>query len=252
MQSRDSNPARASNRSSQSGASVPASPLGGTMDAPPNPAADTFAEEMALGTEQPSTSPTDRVREDLPVERSDRSISSSGSISGSSKSTSGSSGSSAASQVKDEVSSVSDKAPAAAGKVKEWVSAHPLVAIGAGLVGGIVLGGRGGGGKSSHHHHYYGGQESPPSQESGSGSHSSSGQASQRQQGSGGLAGLIQQTGLLATVTKSAEGMMGMVNDHAAEVLRQRVPGFDDELRQKKGQAAPPPARMNATVPPPR
>lgn len=130
------------------------------MDAPPNAAADTFAEEMALGTEQPSVSPTDRIREDLPVERSSSALPSSGSpgptggiasatdavsamVSGATEAVTG--------KVPSATGTGTKKALAVAARIKEWVSAHPLVVVGAGLVGGIVLGGSGGG---SNHHHY--------------------------------------------------------------------------------------------------
>ena len=239
MQPRDPKPTGASRRNALPGSEFLASSAGGAMDTPSSPAADTFAEEMALGTESPSSSRTDRVREDLAAARPDAGSTGSSSASGLTDKVS-----SATEAVTDKVSSateaVTDKAPAAVGRVKEWVTAHPLVAVGAGVIGGIVLGASGSGG-SQHHHHYYGdsGTQDQSSSADRSSSQAQQGDrpASHAQQG-GGILGLIQQTGLLETVTQSAERFMRMANDQASDLARQHVPGFEDQLRQKRGPSA--------------
>ena len=239
------------------------SPLGGTMDAPPTPVADTFATEMELG----STPGPDAETRGGPGSGSEAggkaSDAASGAVEKAKSVASDASGKaqSAASDVKGAVQSavsdpagaahdVAEKAKSAAdsvtaaapqtlSQVKDWITAHPMVAIGAGLVGGIVLGGSGGGGQ--HHHHYHGDGGSNQHGSGGSGSQSSqssqSSHASSGHQAPGGLLGIIQQAGLLDIVTQSADRLMKSANGHAAELMRQRVPGFDEQMRQKTGAA---------------
>ena len=118
------------------------------------------------------------------------------------------------------------------GRAMGWIQEHPLTAVGLGLIGGIVLGARGGG--ERHHHHHYGSQESSD----GGGQSGQSGQSGQQGK-PGGLAGLIQQTGLMDSVTSVAERAVHVVNEQATDMLRQRVPGFEDQLQQKRGPSAP-------------
>lgn len=61
---------------------------------------------------------------------------------------------------------------------------------------------------------------------------------------------MIQQIGLVETVTQSAERFMKVANNQASELARQRVPGFQEHLSQKQVQPAQPPARTSGTVPP--
>lgn len=212
--------------------------LGGTMDAPPMPVADTFTEEMALGSSPGGSALTDSSPSTTPAAGA-----------GSSESQPSDSSGLDVASIKDAASSGMESASAGAGRVKEWISAHPLVAVGAGLIGGIVLAGSGSG--SNHHHHYHGDQSPQPrhdstngsqSQSSGQSQNPSSGQShgqSHQPQGSGGILGMIQQTGLLDTLAGSAERLMKSANGHAAELARQRVPGFDEQLRQKQTPDSP-------------
>ncbi len=235
-----------------------ATPLGGTMDAPPMPVADTFAEEMAVGSTpgpDASTSGDQGSASDVTSKASD--VASGAAVKAKSVASDASSkvqsaASDARGKVQDAVSdpagaahdlaataksaadSVTSAAPEALSRVKEWITAHPMVAVGAGLVGGIVLGGSGGG--SQHHHHYHGDNGSNQ-HSAGNGSQSS--HASGDHQAPGGLLGMVQQTGLLDILTQNADRLMKSANGHASELMRQRVPGFDEQMRQKTG--APPP-----------
>lgn len=258
------------------GDSFPSPPLGGTMDAPPMPVADRFTEEIAVGTSADSLtdgSALPRHSFGLPDTGTAGPDSSSGS--------GGSSAAAAADKAKDVAGTVSDRAQqasgavadkaqdaagavadqarAAPGQLKSWIQAHPMVAVGAGLVGGMILGGRGGG---EHHHHYHGDGTEAQHQSSGKSGQSGSGSGSSGSGKPGGLIGMIEQTGLLDTITESAERVMKMANGHVAELLRQRVPGFDEQLRQTSGPtpSAPVPAttvpatptRTVTTLPPAR
>ncbi len=221
--------------------------LDGTMDAPPMPVADAFTEEIALGSSPGISALTDSDLSTTPAAGMDATASQSSESPGID-----------VSSVKDAASSGKEAASAGMGRVREWISAHPLVAVGAGLIGGIVLAGSGGG--TNHHHHYHGDQGSQPRHDATSGSQSShdqtqsqsSGQShgqSHQQQG-GGILGMIQQTGLLDTLTQSADRLMKTANGHATELARQRVPGFEEQLRQKGGSATPPAGRhLSETVP---
>ncbi len=269
-----------------------ASPLGGTMDAPPTPVADTFATEMAIGSTPGPDADTRGGQSsgtDAPSKASDaaagaadkaKSVASDASSKVQSAASDASSkvqsvASDAKSAVQGAVSdpagaahdiadkaksaaeSVTSAAPETLSRVKEWITAHPMVAVGAGLIGGIVLGGSGGG--NHHHHHYHGDSGADQHTSGGNGSqssHSSGGSGgSGGQQAASGLLGMVQQTGLLDTVTQVADRLMKSANGHAAELMRQRVPGFDEQMRQKTGgsptPAPAPPAKpaVTTTVP---
>ena len=264
MDSGQRNPSRSGGRDPLRGSEFLASPLGGSMDAPPTPVADTFATEMAIGSTPGPDAETRGGQGSQTGETDKASDAASGaadkakSVASDAKSKAQSVASEAKSTVQDAVSDpsgaaheVADKAKSAAdsvtsaapetlSRVKDWITAHPMVAVGAGLIGGIVLGGSGGG---SHHHHHYHGDSGSAQHSSGSNGSQSSGTShgSGGQHAPGGLLGLVQQTGLLDTVTQAADRLMKSANGHAAELMRQRVPGFDEQLRQKTGGAAVPP-----------
>ncbi len=262
MDSGQRNQSGSGGRNPLPGSEFLASPLGGSMDAPPTRVADTSAREIALGsTPGPDAETRGGPRSSTGAASQAGDVASGatdkakGVVSDASSKLQGAA-SDAKSKVQDVVSDpsgavheVSEKAKSAAGsvssaapetlsRVKDWITAHPMVAVGAGLIGGIVLGGSGGG--SHHHHHYHG--------ESGSEQHSSGGNGSQPSDASGGhqapgsLLGMVQQTGLLDAITQQADRLMKSANGHAAELMRQRVPGFDDQMRQKTGSSPVPPA----------
>lgn len=248
-----------------------ASPLGGSMDAPPTPVADTFAMEMALGsTPGPDAETRDGQSSNTGTASKASDVASGAADKAKSVASDASSkvqgvATDAKSKVQDVVSdpsgaahdvvdkaksaaeSVSAAAPETLSRVKDWITAHPMVAVGAGLIGGVVLGGSGGG--SHHHHHYHG--ESGSDQQSSGGSGSQSSHASGSHQAPSGLLGIVQQIGLLDVVTQAADRLMKSANGHAAELMRQRVPGFDEQMRQKPGTSSMPPAGsgMKITAP---
>ncbi len=274
MDSGQRNQSGAGGRNPLPGSEFLSTPLGGTMDAPPMPVADTFAEEMAVGStpgrDATMTSPQDgpsdatsqakSVASDAASKAKDVASDASGKatdLAADAKSAvqdavSDPAGAAqdVAAKAKSAADSVTSAAPETLARVKEWVAAHPMVAVGAGLIGGIVLGGTGGGGGQHHHHHYHG---DSGSDQHGAGADSQAGkasgghEASSGQQSPGGLLGIIQQTGLLAAVTNAADQLMKSANGHAAEIVRQRIPGFDDQLRQKTGSI--PPAVPASTTP---
>lgn len=256
------------------GDSFPSPPLGGTMDAPPMPVADRFTEEIAVGTS------ADRLTDGGALPQHSFGLPDT-SAAGPDSGSGGSSGTAAAAadkakdvartvsdkaqeasgavadKAQDAAGAVADQAKAAPGQLKSWIQAHPMVAVGAGLVGGMILGGSGGG---EHHHHYHGDGSEGQHQSSGKSGQSGAGRGSSGSGKPGGLVGMIEQTGLLDTITESAERAMKMANGHVAELLRQRIPGFDDQLRQAAGPTAsvpattvpPTPTRTVTTLPPAR
>lgn len=123
------------------------------------------------------------------------------------------------------------------GQVMGWVQAHPLTAIGLGLVGGVLLGSRGG----SHHHHHYGSFGSGGDDHGGHSGGSYGGHAAQ-----GGIAGglmrVAQQAGLMDQLTSFGDQAARAVNQRATAMLRDRVPGFDDHLAERQASPALTPA----------
>lgn len=263
MDSRNRPATGSGSQPSRAGESFPSPPLGGTMDAPPMPVADRFTEEIAVGTS------ADDLTDGTALPQHSFGLPDTGTSGSGSGGSVGAAGT-AADKAKDVAGTVSDKAQQASGAVAEkaqdaagavaeqakaapgqfmgWIQAHPMVAVGAGLVGGMILGGRGGG---EHHHHYHGdGSEDQLRSGGQSGQHGSGGGSS----GSGkpgGLIGMIEQTGLLDTITQSAERAMKMANGHVEELLRQRVPGFDEHLGRSGGStpSAPAPVATGPATP---
>ena len=239
-----------------------ASPLAGSMDAPPTPVADTFAKEMELGS-TPGPDAETRGGQGAGADAAGKASDAASGAADKAKSVAVDASSNVQSAVSDAKSTVQDAvsdpsgaaqdvaekvksaAPETLSRAKDWVTAHPLVAVGAGLIGGMVLGGSGGGG-SQHHHHYHG--DSGSDQHASGSNQSESSKSSGGQQATGGLLGIIQQTGLLEIVTQSADRLMKTANTHAAELMRQRVPGFDEQLSQKTGSSA----AVAASTPPVR
>lgn len=119
---------------------------------------------------------------------------------------------------------------------KNWVSEHPLLAAGAGLMVGVILGMRGG--EQRHESHRYdrgpsGYRSYRPPQIEGSyiAGRSMSGGGS-----SAGVMKLAQQSGLSERLSSMIERTMREANDQARQMLSQRLPAFEDKLHEQERQ----------------
>lgn len=145
------------------------------------------------------------------------------------------------------------------------VAQRPLLAVGIGLVGGMLLGGKTGGGQSKsdrerssggdrgssarrHRPSEYGRGDQPPDPEG-------SALADRSPRGmSGGsrssLTSAAQKSGLDETVSRAASSLMGALNERTRSTLSEGLPGFDERLRQRRGET---PASAGTAIPaPPR
>lgn len=123
----------------------------------------------------------------------------------------------------------------AASTAKNWIEQHPLLAIGAGLIGGLVIGGRGGDDDHKHRSNSYQSHYSP-AQSEGSSDASRSASGSGTVAAAGGIMGLAQQSGLMQTIQDAADQMMRTANDRAKSSLSEFVPGFDDQLKHRESE----------------
>jgi len=107
--------------------------------------------------------------------------------------------------------------------LKQHIEERPLVALGAALLGGFLLGGMTSGGGGSHH------QSSPPYAQS-------SGVAA----GSGmlgvGLRSAIQKSGLEETISNAGAAMMGNVTDQLKSILDRNFPGMADKIQTAQSE----------------
>ncbi|HEV2527047.1 MAG TPA: hypothetical protein VGT61_01135 [Thermomicrobiales bacterium] len=127
------------------------------------------------------------------------------------------------------VSAVKSGGSHAMSQANGWIKEHPLVAVGLGLVGGIILGSRGGG----EHHHHYGshGDQGGNSYQGGSQGQSGGGLG-------GGLMHLAQQSGLLDNLSGAADRALQIANEQVSGVVRQYVPDFDQHLEEKRSSTS--------------
>jgi ElaB/YqjD/DUF883 family membrane-anchored ribosome-binding protein len=99
--------------------------------------------------------------------------------------------------------------------VRRQVDERPLMAVGAALIGGFVLGG------------LMGGNGSNQGQHSTSASHSGSSGSSMGQ----GIRSAMQKSGLDETVTNAASALIASVTDQLRDTLDRNFPGFADKMQ---------------------
>ena len=127
----------------------------------------------------------------------------------------------AAGQVREQVSGVVDDTIQAVKQnvdVKHMIEERPLLALGAALVGGFVLGGLTSGGDDGQHQY----------QGTGTSTHASGGSGSQL--GSS-LRAAIQKTGIEDTISSAAAAFVGNLGDQLKETLDRNMPGFADKMQ---------------------
>lgn len=108
--------------------------------------------------------------------------------------------------------------------LQEQIEQRPLVALGAALIGGFVLGGMLGGGGGGQHR-------------SSSSSHDYSGSSSSQ---GGGMGDTVRQalksSGLEETFSNAAAAMMGSVTEQVKQTIDRNVPGFSQKMESAKQQ----------------
>ena len=107
--------------------------------------------------------------------------------------------------------------------IEEQIQERPLVALGAALIGGFVVGGMLGGGDKQQSHYSSGEGASHSYQSSGSG---------------GGLGHTVRQamksSGLEETFSNAAAAMMGSVTEQVKQTIDKNVPGFSQKMETAK------------------
>ncbi|CAA9567976.1 MAG: hypothetical protein AVDCRST_MAG49-3193 [uncultured Thermomicrobiales bacterium] len=130
--------------------------------------------------------------------------------------------------------------------VKAQITQRPMVALGVGLLGGFLLGGRRGsgggsqgsgrggnsGGGSRHSASAYASQDRPPYVEGSATAYKSSQGMSGGLQG--GLASAMKQSGLDETLNKAVGSLFATVNDRARTSIGQSLPGFEERLTARQ------------------
>jgi ElaB/YqjD/DUF883 family membrane-anchored ribosome-binding protein len=105
--------------------------------------------------------------------------------------------------------------------LEEQIQQRPLVALGAALIGGFVLGGMLGGDRNGHGH---------------SSGDSSSSYA--RQSGGGGMSDTVRHamksSGLEETFSNAAAALMGSVTEQVKQTIDRNVPGFSQKMESAK------------------
>lgn len=128
----------------------------------------------------------------------------------------------AAGQVREQVSGAVDDTIQAVKQnvdVKQMIEERPLLALGAALVGGFVLGGLTSGGDGGQHHQYQGASAS---------THASGGSGSSL---GNGLRAAIQKTGIEDTISSAAAAFVGSLGDQLKDTLDRNMPGFADKMQ---------------------
>ena len=110
--------------------------------------------------------------------------------------------------------------------LKKMAEERPLLALGAALVGGFLLGGLTGG--DDRHRSGSGGQQDQYGGNGGSTGHQG-GRAS-------GLRGAAQQSGLDETIAVIGGTLMGMVSERLRSTVKESFPEFEDRMRQHSEQ----------------
>lgn len=101
--------------------------------------------------------------------------------------------------------------------LRKTIEERPLLALGAALIGGFVLGGLTGGDNNGQHQY----------QGAGTSSHASGGPGSQLGQG---LRAAIQKTGIEDTLSSAAAAFVGSLGDQLKDTLDRNMPGFADKM----------------------
>lgn len=134
----------------------------------------------------------------------------------------------AAEQVREQVSGMVDDTIHSVKEnvdLRQMIEERPLIALGAALIGGFVLGGLTGGDDNGHAHY----QEPNRYQQSTySGGRSSGGSGSPL--GSG-IRTAIQKTGIEDTLSSAAAAFIGSMSDQLKETLDRNMPGFADKMQ---------------------
>jgi len=104
--------------------------------------------------------------------------------------------------------------------LKQQIEQRPLLALGAALVGGFVLGGMmGGGGHQQSGQHYQFSSGTPVGESTGSGSAMNT------------IRSAVQRSGLEETFSNAAAAFMGNLSDQLKGTLDQNFPGFADKMK---------------------
>ena len=127
----------------------------------------------------------------------------------------------AAEQVREQVSGAVDDTIQAVKEnvdLRQFIEERPLLALGAALVGGFVLGGLTSGGDDGQH------------QYQGTSASARSSGSSGSQLGSG-LRAAIQKSGIEDTISSAAAAFVGNLGDQLKETLDRNMPGFADKMQ---------------------
>lgn len=109
--------------------------------------------------------------------------------------------------------------------IEEQIQERPLVALGAALIGGFVLGGMLGGGGGNQH------------RSSSSSSHDYSGSSSSNGGGmSDTLQSALKRSGLEETFSNAAAALMGSITQQVEQTIDRNVPGFSRKMNEAKQQ----------------
>ena len=119
--------------------------------------------------------------------------------------------------------------------LQEQIQERPLVAAGAALLGGFLLGSMMDGGNGHQHrssYNYSGGDTT------GGGQHYSGGQSSDGGANiSGGIRQAAQKSGLEDTISNATAALMGSLTEQLKTTLDQRFPGYSDKLQTAEHQS---------------
>jgi hypothetical protein len=133
-----------------------------------------------------------------------------------------------------------DDSTSATSGMQAKIAERPLISLGAGLIGGMVLGGLLGGSEDKHRERRsrseYNRYPAPAGSTGDEENHNEHGSSSIAASMTEGLRKAAKQSGLEEHGRSTSTSVMSSLNDTLRSVLSQQLPDFDQKLKERKGE----------------